>query len=284
MKTKNTRLLQSWYFICYFYDIFQLYFVLSNHNIEFTISACYNREMVYSPHSYSSSNPRKSQKYSPPKTSKILFFVIPSIFLFGLGVGYLIWGLDGSPSEAGTAQATETEPVRYTISIDDDPFLGPENAPVTLIMFSDYQCTYCQKWYIEVFIPLMKTYEGKIRFVYRDFPLSSIHASATTTAEAANCAGDQEKYWAFFNAVFSSSDPLNDTTIQNYATAINLDLELFNQCLSTHKYQAEVEADFSYAAALGVQSTPTFFINGRAVIGAQPYSVFKTLVDQELSK
>ncbi len=103
------------------------------------------------------------------------------------------------------------------------------------------------------------------------------------TAEAANCAGDQDKYWDFFNAVFSGSDPLNDQTIQNYATAINLDLVLFNQCLSTHKYQEEVEADFSYAASMGIQSTPTFFVNGIAVIGAQPYSVFKSLIDQELS-
>ncbi|MGB8251919.1 MAG: thioredoxin domain-containing protein, partial [Anaerolineaceae bacterium] len=157
------------------------------------------------------------------------------------------------------------------------------DAPVTIIMFSDYQCSFCQKWYLEVMQPLMQNYEGKIRFVYRDFPLSTIHASATATAEAANCAGDQGKYWDFFDAVFSGTDTLSDETIQQYATAINLDIDLFNQCLATHKYQDEVEADFSYAAALGVQSTPTFFINGILVIGARPYAVFKSLVDQELS-
>ncbi len=239
--------------------------------------------MVYSPRSNFSRRTKKIDKKKPSPFNRFLYFVFPLIFMLGLGLGYLIWGISGNSQQVNDAQATKETPVRYSVETDDDPFIGPSNAPVTIIMFSDYQCTFCQKWYLEVMQPLMQNYEGRIRFVYRDFPLSTIHASATTTAEAANCAGDQDKYWAFFEAVFSGTDTLSDVTIQKYATAINLDLDQFNQCLSTHKYQAEVEADFSYAAALGVQSTPTFFVNGIPVVGAQPYAVFKSLVDQELS-
>jgi len=239
--------------------------------------------MVYSPRSDPTRRMNKTKKIKPSSTSKYLYFAIPMVFMLGLGLGYLIWGRAGDTSQTNSDQETETAPVRYTVTTDDDPYIGPMDAPVTIIMFSDYQCTFCQKWYLEVMQPLMQNYEGKIRFVYRDFPLSTIHASATTTAEAANCAGDQGKYWDFFDAVFSGTDPLSDETIQQYATAISLDIDLFNQCLSTHKYQDEVEADFSYAAALGVQSTPTFFVNGIPVVGAQPYAVFKSLVDQELS-
>lgn len=225
--------------------------------------------MVYSPHSHASHQTKKIKETKSSRINKYFLVAIPVVFLLGLGVGYIIWGRASESPQAALAQ--DTAPVRYTVTTDDDPYLGPEDAPVTIIMFSDYQCVFCQRWYLEVMQPLMQNYEGKIRFVYRDFPLSSIHASATATAEAANCASEQGKYWDFFNAVFSGSDTLSDETIQKYANAINLDIEQFNHCVSTHKFQAEVEADYSYAAALGVQSTPTFFVNGIPIIGAQPY-------------
>jgi len=182
----------------------------------------------------------------------VFFFAIPLAMLVGLGIGYLIWGWGGDTSQKTVSNVSQGSAVRYDVSVDDDPYLGPEDAPVTIIMFSDYQCIYCQKWYVEVFKPLLENYPGMIRFVYRDFPLSTIHPSATLSAEAANCAGDQEKYWDFFNAVFTGTEQLSDQSIQNYATAIQLDMVSF------------------------------FFINGLAVIGAQPYQVFSSLVEQEL--
>lgn len=246
------------------------------------LSACYNLKMVYSPRSNSSRQLHKANRNK--KLPQIVYFALPVVFLFGLGVGYLVWGIGNESKQVNNIEAREATPVRYNVSVDDDPYLGPINAPVTIIMFSDYQCPFCQKWYLEVLQPLMQNFKGKIRFVYRDFPLSSIHASATLTAEAADCASDQGKYWEYFNAVFSGTDSLSESTIQKYATAINLDLDLFNQCLSSRKYKDEVEGDYSYATALGVQSTPTFFVNGIPVIGAQPYQVFENLVSQELSQ
>ena len=244
--------------------------------------ACYNLQMVYSPQSKTSRQLQKTIKTNKAISKTVFFLVLPLAVLIGIGIGYLLWGQKAMPSQTTAANETPEEVVRYDVSVDDDPFLGPEDAPVTIIMFSDYQCVYCQKWYIQTLKPLLNAYPNQIRFVYRDFPLSSIHLSATTAAEAANCAGDQGKYWDFFDQIFTSTESLGDQAIQNHATAIALDMDTFNQCLSSHKYQAEVEADFSYAANLGVQSTPTFFVNGIPVVGAQPYSVFSSLVQQEL--
>jgi protein-disulfide isomerase len=240
--------------------------------------------MVYSPQSKKPRHTNKTIKQKTTLNIRWYYFFLPLVFLLGIGLGYLLWGRSIVEPQTVVNQNGEDTTVRYEVSVDDDPFLGPVDAPVTIIMFSDYQCYYCQKWYFEVLGPLMEAYEGKIRFVYRDFPLAAIHSSATKTAEAANCAGDQGKYWDFFNKVYSSSVELNDTAIQNYANAISVDLELFNQCLSSNKYTDEVKADLAYAAALGVQSTPTFFVNGIPVVGAQPYQVFATLVEQELVK
>jgi len=244
--------------------------------------ACYNFRMVYSPPSKTSRRLQKTNKTSNAISKTVLYLVLPLAVLVGIGIGYLLWGQRAVASQTAAAGETQEEVVRYDVSVDDDPFLGPEDAPVTIIMFSDFQCVYCQKWYIQTLKPLLSAYPDQIRFVYRDFPLSSIHPSATTAAEAANCAGDQDKYWDFFDQVFTSTVSLGDQAIQNHATAIALDMDTFNQCLASHKYQAEVEADFTYAVNLGVQSTPTFFVNGLAVVGAQPYSVFSSLVEQEL--
>jgi protein-disulfide isomerase len=238
--------------------------------------------MVYSPHADHPHHVKKSNQKKVSPFDKLLYFTFPLIFLFGLGMGYLLWGRDAVTPQSNTIQDIDSTPVRYPVEDDDDPYIGNKDAPVTIIMFSDYQCPACQNWYSEVFQPLIQNYQGKIRFVYRDFPLYTIHSSAMLTAEAANCAGDQGKYWDFFNAVFSGTDSLSDATIQKYANLINLDIDQFNQCLSSHKYLEEVEDDYSYAINFGIQSTPTFFINGIPVIGAQPYSVFKSLIDQEL--
>lgn len=236
--------------------------------------------MVYSPQTSNKHSAQVQKKKNKGSVFPLLWVLLPVIFIVGLSTGYLIWG-----QEKDTPSQESNESVaRYDVSVDDDPSLGPANAPVTIIMFSDYQCGYCKKWYQEVFQPLMQNYSGSIRFVYRDFPLYSIHPSAGSTAEAADCAGDQDKYWEFFTAVFNDSGQLDSLAIQNYGQSIGLEMEEFNQCLSSRKYQSEVEKDYSYAAALGIQSTPTFFINGIALIGAQPYQVFATVIEQELSR
>ncbi len=209
---------------------------------------------------------------------------LPIVFCLGLGLGWLIWGFNNTAPAAQKAdQVVSGEIRRFDVPTDGDPALGPENAPVTIIEFSDYQCPYCARWHSEVFARLMDTYKGKVRFVYRDFPLYSIHPQAESAAEAANCAGEQNAYWEFHTALFSEKYNLGAESYRQYATDLGLDAAKLGQCLDEHRYQAEVKADFDAAVQLGVSSTPTFFINGRALIGAQGFEAFQQIIDEELA-
>jgi protein-disulfide isomerase len=221
----------------------------------------------------------------------VLFLVI--FFGLGLGTGYLVWGsAPQSKSEttsAGQSGADAVDPTaprkvtRYPVTADDDPSYGPADAPVTIIEFSDFECPYCQRWHAEVWSQLKEAYPDQIRLVYRDFPLYSIHPNAGQAAEAANCAGDQGQYWEFHDLLLSGGNPLGTATYQTYANSLSLDMEQFNDCVESRKYESEVDADYQYAAGIGIQSTPTFFINGVALIGAQPFEVFQELIDLELA-
>ncbi len=205
---------------------------------------------------------RRSSSYSA------LF--IPVAFFVGLAAGYLL-GSNGSTS-------TKLDPFTK-----DDPTQGPKGAPVTIVEFSDYQCPYCQLWHEQVLPRLLEEYAGKIRFQYRDFPLPG-HTESQPAAEAANCAGDQDVYWEFQEAIFSGLYGYGRSAYEQYATDLGLNTEDFTACLDSRKHQAEVLEDRNDAVRLGVQSTPTFFVNGTQIVGAQPYDAFKQLVDAELAK
>lgn len=233
--------------------------------------------------------------------------LLPLTFVLGIGLGYLVWGrapiasasqaaanevpqattASSNPAEQsaaqGTAQDATTKVTRYDVPVDDDPSLGPEQAAITFIEFSDYECPYCRRWYTEVFSRLMATYPDQLRFVFRDFPLASIHANAAPAANAANCAGEQGNYWDFHNKLFGMELGLSKDAYLQYASQLGLDMKAFEECVDSERYREEVQADFDYAANLGVRSTPTFFINGIAVVGAQPFEVFQQVIDKELA-
>ncbi len=263
----------------------------------------------YPTSSYSSPHHLRSERRSDAQVRVGWWYALLVLFFgLGLGTGYFVWGretaskttalADGqsaatpATNQAGNSQtgaSATTDPnaprkvTRYSISEDDDPSIGPADAPITIIEFSDYQCPYCQKWQAEVWPKLQEAFPGKIRLVYRDFPLYSIHANAGPAAEAADCAGDQNKYWEFHDLLFSGQNELGPETFQLYASNLGLDIAQFNDCVESIKYEAEVNADYTYAAQLGIQSTPTFFVNGVALIGAQPFEVFQELINQELA-
>jgi protein-disulfide isomerase len=222
----------------------------------------------------------------------IYAILMPLVFGLGLGIGYLIWGrlLVGGASETAADPAAAQDSsganapdIRYDVPVDDDPSIGPENAAITIVEFSDYECPYCRQWQSEVFTKLMEAYPQQVRLVYRDFPLSSIHANAAPAAEAANCANEQGKFWPFHNKLFSMELGLSEQAYQEYATSLGLNVQSFLECMKSDRYQAEVQADYQFAADLGVRSTPTFFVNGIAVVGAQPFDVFKQVIDKELA-
>lgn len=158
---------------------------------------------------------------------------------------------------------------------------GPMDAPVTIVEFSDYQCPFCVR--AEPTIKqVLQQYEGRIRFVYKHFPLESIHPAARGASEAAGCAEDQGKFWEYHDLVFEAPAGLEPPALQGYAQQLGLDVEEFNACMSEGRHANRVTQDLADGQAAGVNSTPTFFVNGIKVKGAQPFSEFQRLIDAEL--
>lgn len=210
---------------------------------------------------------------------EFLFLMLPIVFALGLGAGWLLWGGGGTPA-AATADTGDV--TRYNVEEAGNPAIGPEDAVVKIIEFSDYECPYCKRWYDTVKARLLKEYEGKIRFVYRDLPLVSIHPEAQAAAEAANCAGAQDAYWRYHDALFEGKYGLNAAAYTQYATELGLDVNAFNTCVTERHYQSEVSIDASIGQSMGLTGTPIFFINGLKVVGAQPYEVFQQIIDSEI--
>ncbi|MFO3796321.1 MAG: DsbA family protein, partial [Anaerolineales bacterium] len=161
------------------------------------------------------------------------------------------------------------------------PSLGPKDAPIVIVEFSDFQCPYCQRFHRQTFEALMAAYPGKIRFVYRNLPLTTIHPQAFPAAEASLCAHEQGAFWPYHDRLFQGE--LGETAYLHYAQELNLDVKRFQQCLQERRYRDFIEKDMEFAINLGVRSTPTFFINGIALVGAQPLEVFRDVIDRELA-
>jgi len=221
-------------------------------------------------------------KEPAPASTHTLRLVVGSLLLVVLAfsAGYLVRGWTTPPP--ATQAAGSDGPTRMEVSIDDDPTLGPADATVTIVEFSDYECPYCQVWHDQVFGELVAAYGSKVRFVYRDFPLDQIHPQARPAAIAATCAGAQGKYWEYHNLLFGGELGLGSEARTAYAQRLGLDLEQFAACVADEAGSVEVEADLQDAYELGVRGTPTFFINGRPLVGAQPLEAFAAIIDEEL--
>jgi protein-disulfide isomerase len=171
---------------------------------------------------------------------------------------------------------------KVDIGADGNPTLGPDNAPVTIIEFSDFQCPYCRQ--VQPTLKrLMTEYEGKVKLVFRDFPLRNIHPQAQKAAEAAQCAADQQKFWPYHDKLFATTS-LQVDDLKKYAQELDLNLEQFTTCLDAGKYANEVEADMQAGQKAGVSATPTFFVNGYPLSGAASYERFKELLDAALEQ
>jgi protein-disulfide isomerase len=221
------------------------------------------------------------------------FYAIMVVFSFAVGilVGYVAWGRGGTTQQAAAApaQAQAADPAanptytRYDIPTDGFPSLGPADAPITLVEFSDYQCPFCKRWYDETYQQLLAAYPGQIRMVYRQLPLTSLHPDAMSAAIASMCANDQDAFWPFHDKLFSDEYGFGRDAYVKYAADLELDTDTFKTCLDSGKFDDTIQKDMAFSLNLGVQSTPTFFINGLAVVGAQPMSVFKQVIDKELA-
>lgn len=197
-------------------------------------------------------------------------------------------------------QAVPTEDISpKKVSIDDDPVLGDKNAKVTMIDFTDFECPFCKRYFDETYSQIKKEYidTGKVKYVARDLPLS-FHQNAHKEAQAAECAREQggdEAYFKYHDEIFkrttSNGTGLALDQLSVIANELGLDGSALQTCLDNETYKAEVDKDLADASAVGATGTPTFFIGksetsgtftGTKLVGAQPFSAFKAIIDQQL--
>jgi protein-disulfide isomerase len=183
----------------------------------------------------------------------------------------------------GAVVRVTLDPPRRDVGLaSHDPVRGPENAPITIIEFSDFQCPYCGR-VTPTLAKLQAAYPDKIRIVFKDFPLPN-HELAPKAAEAAHCASEQDKYWEMHDRLFANQRALDVPALKASAGALGLDQTAFDTCLDSGKFADIVQADVDEGTKLGIQSTPTLYVNGRPVVGAQPYEYFVTVVEEELAR
>nr|NGX27781.1 Disulfide bond formation protein D [Chlamydiota bacterium] len=192
--------------------------------------------------------------------------------------------------------AQPSTPQIFKVFIDDDPVKGNPNAPVTVVEFSDFQCPFCSRFFQQTLPLLEENYidTGKIKFVYKDLPLDSLHPNARATHIAAECADEQDKFWEYHDVLFQSQAEWQSlassnlqSTLSQYATDLDLQVASFESCMQSQDISNEVNKDILEAARYGATGTPTFFIGNEndgfiKLIGAQPFSVFKNIIDSQL--
>ena len=178
---------------------------------------------------------------------------------------------------------TLLDPPRATVAVQKEiPAIGPADAPIQIVEWSDYQCPFCKRAHPTV-EQVLNEYKDKVRFTYVDYPLS-FHKQAWPASVAAHCASDQNKFWEYHKNLMEVQGDLSATDLNKRATDIGLDATKFGTCLDSKKYDTRIQTSFNDGAALGVTGTPAFFINGRMLVGAQPIEAFRDVINDELSR
>jgi len=174
------------------------------------------------------------------------------------------------------------EPLRTEIATAGHPSRGPENAPVTIVEFSDFECPFCGALFPTI-KALEKNYPDTVRVVYRQFPLTNIHPYAMKAAEASLCALEQGRFWQMHDSLFGFQQDLTIASLKLRATELNLDVDAFGACLDSGRQAARIKQDMAEGAKAGVTGTPTLFVNGRVLLGNQPAEL-RTLIEDELQR
>ena len=190
----------------------------------------------------------------------------------------------------GVFKKAPPEKTSATVSFGGHPTLGQADAPVTIVEFSDYQCPYCKRFTLQVFPQLKRDYidTGKVRYVFRDFPLTQIHPQAAKAHESAHCAGEQDRYWDMHDVLFQNQKDLSLPALSRNAEAIGLDVATFESCLERGQHAAAIQQDIQDGAKAGVRGTPSFIIGksgtgdtitGTLIRGAQAFAKFQQVIE-----
>lgn len=195
---------------------------------------------------------------------------------------------------APPAPPAAVEKLGATVMIGSIPPLGTDDAPLTLVEFSDYQCPFCARHAQQTAPQIIKEFVDthKVRYVFRDLPIESIHPQAVKIAEAARCAGEQDKYWEMHDQIFANQRGLQVEKLSEHAQTIGIDAEPFQACLDSGKYTEAVRKDIEDGGKLGIRGTPSFVLgvsdgsqlkNTLIIRGAQPYAIFKEEIEKLLA-
>lgn len=195
-----------------------------------------------------------------------------------------IWAPTPTPAPSPAPSDLVAGPAQEFKITKDDHVRGDFKAPVTLVEYSDFECPFCGRSY-PTFQKLLTDYSGKVRLVYKHFPLTSIHPNAQKAAEASECAAEQGKFWEYHDKLFDNqASGYSLDKFKQWAKDLNLNANKFNDCLDSGKYASKVKADEADGQTRGVQGTPATFVNGQLVSGAVPYEQFQSVIDQALNK
>jgi protein-disulfide isomerase len=173
------------------------------------------------------------------------------------------------------------EPLRFSVDAKGSPSLGPAAAPVVLVLFSDFQCPYC-KGMSATLREVSKKYGDKVRLVFRQFPLTSLHPLAQGAAEASLCAAAQGRFWEMHDLLFQNQKSLNAKDLKSHAEKLGLDAAAFNACVDSKRFAPQIKEDLKTGASAGTDGTPALYINGRFLNGNRPFEQIAEIIDEEL--
>jgi len=192
-------------------------------------------------------------------------------------------GVDTVNTNTAAPAVADPTPTKVDIALTaDDHIRGDENAPVTLVEYSDFECSYCGRVQSTI-DQLLEEYDGQVRLIFRHFPLS-FHTNAQKAGEASECAADQGKFWEIHDLMFENQSALAVDDLKGYAADLGLNTSTFNDCLDNGTHATTVSDGLTVGGALGVQGTPATFVNGTLVSGAQPIESFKAVIDAALAE
>lgn len=191
-------------------------------------------------------------------------------------------GDKNQPPPAPPEQVTNLDIKPYLA--DNDPAWGPKDAKVTIVAYSDYQCPFCRRFHENAYKKIKDAYGDKIRYVFKHFPLRSIHPHADGAAAAAYCANEQGKFWQFSDKLFSNMSNLSAEALTGYAEDEGLNMTKFAKCMASPEAKKKIDADLDGGVKLGITGTPGFIVDGTKISGAQPFERFKQAIDAALAK
>ena len=228
---------------------------------------------------------------------KQFYLLTATVALVGFGGGAVVTsaylsaqntraGVEGGSNRqvTGGAQGTSVQTAQDRIAADARHSIGPADAPVTIVEFTDYDCPYCRRYYAETFPKIMEKYGDQIRYVVRHFPLISMHPEAVKAAEAAECAAEDGRFFEFNDLMMRGVPSLDVESLKQYAADIGVNTAEFNRCLDEGTKAALVQQDLRDGYMLGVRGTPNFFVNSYSLQGAQPIDVFSAYIEAAIAE